>query len=164
MWEKWSFVFESNAAKYYWAVPEKELQTPLAFHALQKSVYVPCTAISLEGQISFLKLPTDVDIEAEDIGGELSSQQRGALVESLTHDAINQVHKSIALVSVSHDNLQNKRSYSRPQSVQGRCWWANNRRFSWSPLSWVMLHLWASLMRWSAYLEIKNYQTFMSNV
>lgn len=54
------------------------------------------------------------------------------------HDAVNQAHKSVALASVSQDNLQKKRGYRQPQSVQGMCWWANNSRFSWPPLTWVM--------------------------
>lgn len=72
------------------------------------------------------------------------------------YDTVNQAHKSIALASVSHDNLQKKRSYRQPQSVQGMCWWANNSKFSWSPLTWVMSCLWASLVWWSAYLEIQD--------
>lgn len=91
------------------------------FHVVQESVYGPCTAITLEGQISFLRLSTDVDIEAEDTGGKISSQQRGGLVERLMHEAVNQAHEIIALASMSCDNLQNKRSYRWPWSLQGMC-------------------------------------------
>ena len=147
MWEKWSFVFESNAAKYYWAVPEKELQAPLAFQASQKSVYVPCTAITLEGQIPFVRLPTDRDIEAEDIGWS-------ALVERCMMQLIK--HRRALPWPACLTTICRRRGATGIQSVQGMCWWANNSRFSWSPLTWVMSHLWASLVWWSAYLEIQD--------
>ena len=119
MWEKWSFVFESNAAKYYCAVPEKELQAPLAFQASQKSVYVPCTAITLEGQIPFLRLPTDMDVEAEDIGRKLSSQQKCALVERYMMQLTK--HRRALPCPACLMTICRRRGATGVQSVQGMC-------------------------------------------
>lgn len=42
----------------------------------QKGAYVPCTVITFEGQITFLKLPTYVDTETENGRGKLFPSTR----------------------------------------------------------------------------------------
>lgn len=113
------------------------------FMLYKMTVYIPCTARTLKGYISFLKLPTDMDIDAEDIGDKLASWQKGALIERCMMQWIN--HMRASPWAACPRTICRSDAKGQPQSMQGMCWWASNRSLFCSiqnPLShWSMAAL-----------------------